>query len=289
MATPGDKDLYDYDGARFEDVKSVAFSGAYDKLPQHRGLGLKTFLQFFNDSARNLYDKRDIRPYYDKLIHANGICFTGVWRIEQPSPYTGYFAQGSTGLLIIRASVAGPDTAQGHSRAFGIAGKVFPTMDPTEKCRPGNFVTVSGLSGSRALNVTTIEPTNMPPVGLSPAANVINRIIFRLMDSRPGYRQLFPISTLGVTKGDPVVTPHLLMIKVAEGTPLVNARDFRDELRLHNYPGNKLVYTINVRNFDQPGWTRLGVMELTEDAVSEGGDKRIHFWIPRDIPSHGPS
>jgi hypothetical protein len=288
MATPGDHDLYDYDGSTFREVKDVAFSGRYADLPKHRGLGPFNFLQFINDSARNLFDKRDVRPYFDKLIHSHGICHAGVWRITEPSRYTGYFAQGAEGLLIARLSVAGPQTTRGHRRAFGIAGKVYPTLDPDVKCKPGNFVTVSFLSGNKDKHVTDIEVTNMPGIGLDPGANFVNRVIFRMMDTRPGYRQLYPISTLGVPAEGPVVTPDLFRLKVADGTPRINAADFRDELRLHNYPGGRLVYTIDVRNFDEPDWTRLGAIELTEDAVSEGGDKRIHFWIPRDLPGPSP-
>jgi hypothetical protein len=104
------------------------------------------------------------------------------------------------------------------------------------------------------------------------------------MDSRPGYRQLFPISSLGVPPGEPLVTPELMMLKVAEGTPRVYAHDFRDELRLKNYPGGRLVYTINVKSIASSTWTRLGTIEFTADAISEGGDKRLHFWIPQDFP-----
>jgi hypothetical protein len=282
--TPGEQ-IFEYEGSTFTEVKDVAFSGRYDTLPLHRGLGLRTMLQFFNGSARNLADRRDIRPYFDKLIHSNGICYTGVWRIDQPSPYTGYFATGAEGLILARLSVAGPRPTQGHKRAFGIAGKVFPTMDPHLQVKPGNFVTVNILSGTKDRHITDAEVTNMPEIGPDPAANVVNRVIFRLMDSRPGYRRLHPISTLGVPYGGKVVTPDLMLLKVAEGTPRVDAKDFRDELRLSNYPAHRLVYTINVKAFAEPEWTRLGVIEFDDDAISEGGDKRLHFWIPSDIPS----
>jgi len=118
---PRKQDVFEYDGSTFAEVREAVFSGVYAQLPFHRGLGLATMLQFINASARNLADKRDIRPCYDKLIHANGICYTGVWRIDQDSPYTGYFAKGSEGLVIARLSVAGPQLTHGHRRAFGIA------------------------------------------------------------------------------------------------------------------------------------------------------------------------
>lgn len=280
-----DKEVFDYRGASYREVKEAAWSGPYAKLPKHKGLRPGTFIQFLNDSARNMHDRRDIRQKYDKLIHSHGICFAGIWRIDEDSPYTGYFAKGTKGLLIARGSVAGPFTKRGHRRSFGIAGKIFPTLNPDEWVWPANFVTVSHLSGFKAPYITDIEMSNAPTVGLDPAANLINRVIFRMMDTRPGYRQLFPVSTLGLKPGDPIVTPDLMMLKVAEGTPKIDAEDFRDELRLSNYPDHKLAYTINVKNFDEEPWTRLGVIEFTEDVISEGSDKRLHFWIPRDIPS----
>jgi|GEM_PF-543677 len=289
MPDPGpetDEDVREYQGSSYREVREAAFAGPYgEPLPYHLGLRPGTFLQFLNDSSRNMHDRRDIRPYYDKLIHSNGVTFSGRWMIDRPSPYTGYFAEGSEGLLVARASVAGLLIRRGHKRSFGIAGKVFPTLDPDERVWVGNFVTVSHLSGSRAKNIIDIEVSNAPTVGPSLAANLINRVIFRLMDSRPGYRQLFPISTLGVPPGAPVVTPDLLRLVVAGGTPRVDADDFRDELRLESYPDGKLVYEIQVKNFDEDSWTRLGVLELTDYAISEGGDKRLHFWIPRDVPT----
>ena len=281
-----DTQVFEYQGTTFREVKDAAFSGPYpEPLPCHKGVGPSTFLQLFNDAARNMHDKRDIRPRYDKLIHANGVCYAGTWEIDTDSPYTGYFANGSRGLLIARASVAGPFITQGHARSFGFGGKVFPTLDPDEWVWPGNFVAVSNLSGSRAPHVLDIEPTNYPQIGLSPAGNLINRVIFRLMDTRPGYRQLFPISTLGLKPGDPVATPDLLLLRPAAGTPRIDAKDFRDEIRIANYPGRRLVYDILVKDFAATDWTRLGSMIFTEDTVSEGSDKQLHFWIPRDLPN----
>ncbi|HYH69425.1 MAG TPA: hypothetical protein VD866_32320, partial [Urbifossiella sp.] len=279
-------DLFEYAGSTFDEVKAVAMGNPYVVYPTYRTLGPSNLLQLLNAAARNLHDRRDIRPYFDKLIHAHGICFTGLWEIDADSPFTGYFARGSRGLLVVRASVAGPNIRRGQRRSLGIAGKVFPTLDPTVRVKPGNFVTVAGLTGTLAKHVTDFPMTNAPKVGLGPAANVINRLIFRIMDTRPGIRLLHPISTLGLAPGDPVRTPDLLLLTVAEGTLKVDADDFRDELRLKNYPGGKLVYTISVKNFADPDWSRIGTITLTEDAVTEGGDKRIHFWIPADVPSH---
>ncbi|MEH1891917.1 MAG: hypothetical protein V7K92_21515 [Nostoc sp.] len=284
-ASTPDNDVFEYNGSTYKEVKEVGFSGPYgEPLPYQQGVGLTTFVQLFNDAARNLFDRRDIRPYYDKLIHANGVCYTGVWKITEDSPYTGYFAKGSEGLVFARLSVAGTGIKRGDRRALGLAGKVYPTLNLHEKVKPGNFVTVDYLTGIKTKHITDTELTNFPDVGPDIGAKLINRVIFRLVDKRPGFRQVFPISTLGVEPGGKVVTPDLFMLRVAEGTPKIDAEDFRDELRLEKYPNNTLVYTINVKNFDEKEWTKLGVIELNDYAICEGCDKRIHFWIPRDIP-----
>ena len=102
--------------------------------------------------------------------------------------------------------------------------------------RSDNFVTVSHLSGSRAKHILDIEMFNYPTIGWSPGANLINRVIFRSMDTRPGYRQLYPISTLGLKPGDPVVTPDLLMLKVAESQAGIGETYADKANRLHSPP-----------------------------------------------------
>jgi hypothetical protein len=280
-----DTERHDYRGTTYRYVKEATWSGPYADLPRHKGLGLDTLPQLFNDAARNMHDKRDIRPYYDKLIHSHGVAYAGLWRIDRESPYTGYFRNGSEGLVIARLSVAGPFVEQGSRRALGIGGKIFPTRNLDECVWPANFVATSGLAGSRAKHVLDSEMTNYLRTGLDPITNLIARGVFRAVDTRPNYRQLYPISTLGVAQGDPVITPDMMMIKVAAGTPRVDAKDFRDEIRLSRYPERQLVFDILVKNFEEPEWTRLGSLVLQEDVVSEGCDKRLHFWIPRDIPN----
>ena len=282
-----DTDVREYHGTTFRALKQAVWRGPYpdDDLPYHKGVGLTTFLQLLNDASRNMHDKRDIRPVYDKLIHSNGVAYAGVWEIDAETPYSGYFAKGSRALAIARVSVAGPLIWRGARRALGMGVKVFPTMDPDEHVWPGNLVTVSHLSGSRAKHVVDIDMLNYPSIGLDPASNLINRVIFRIMDTRPGYRQLFPVSALGVAPGAPVVTPDLMMLRIADGTPRVDAKDFRHEIRLARYPGGKLVWDVWVKMFDEPDYQRIGSLTFTEDAVSEGSDKQLHFWIPRDLPN----
>lgn len=280
-----DEDLFDYDGSSFREVRDAAFAGPYDELPYNIGIRPGRIIQLFVDSARNLHDRRDIRPYYDKLIHANGIAMSGTWHIDRETPYTGLLATGAEGLLLIRGSVAGLFTTQGTLRSFGIGGKIFATSDPDERVWPANLLTVDKLSGSLGKHVLDQKPTNAPAVGLDPASNLINRVVFRFVDTRPGYRQLYPLTTYGLAPDQTPVTPDQIRLVVPQSIPRVSKRDFRDELRLENYPDNKLIWEVEVKDFGDPEWTRVGRMELTEYAISEGQDKRLHFWAPRDVPT----
>ncbi len=282
-----DTEVPEYAGTTFKELKTAVWRGPYNDsdLPYHKGIGPTTFLQFLNDSARNMHDRRDIRPVYNKLIHANGVAYTGVWEIDQETPYTGMLRSGAKGLCVARASVAGPLIWQGARRAFGIAGKVFPNMDPDAHVWPANFVTVSHLSGSRAKHVLDTPMSNYPTVGLDPASNLINRVIFRIMDTRPGYRQLFTLSTLGLAHGEVAVTPDLMELRIADSMARFDAKDFRHEIRVRNYPRSEIVYDIRVKDFADADWRRIGSLTFTDDVISEGSDKQLHFWIPRDIPN----
>jgi hypothetical protein len=279
-----DQDIFEYDGSTFQEIHDVGFENPYAQLPFHPGVTVTKLIQLFNDGARNLFDRRDIRPYYDKLIHANGFCATGIWKINADTPYSGYFSKGSEGLVFARLSVAASRLNSGQKRALGIAGKIYPTLNPQEKFKPANFVAIDYLTGIVTKHITDTDMTNFPDVGPDPGAILVNRIMFRLLDKRPGYRQLFPISTLGLKPGETVVTPDLMMLRITADMPKIDAVDFRDELRLENYPNHTLVYEINVRNFNEPEWQQIGTLSFNEYCICEGCDKRIHFWIPRDIP-----
>ena len=271
-----------YTGTSFADLRSVVWSDPYEgELPYHVGFGPLKLVTFCNHAARNLADMRDLLPYYDKLLHPNGISLTGVWEITEDNPFSGYFSNGSQGLVLARASVAGLSITANTRRAFGVGGKLFPTLDPSEKVYPANFVTVSCISGVRTKHIIDIESTNAPDTGFGLVANLIGRVLFRLFDTRPGVRPLHPISTLGLKPGEPVVTPDRIMLKVDPKMPRISESDFREELRVKHYPDCKLVFLIYVRNENDSTWSRIGKISFTEDVTSESSDKRLHFWIPR--------
>src|SRR5262249_51413507 len=127
-------------------------SDPYATLP-HQAVTLESMFGFLDDkildaSKRTLSDRSDLLPRFRKLVHPNGICFAGVWTITEETPYTGYFRKGSQGLFVGRASTALTATEQGSFRAFGFAGKIFPTMDPDAVTPTANFFTIEDLGGT---------------------------------------------------------------------------------------------------------------------------------------------
>ncbi len=65
------------------------------------------------DAKRTLEDRSDIREYFDKLAHPNGICLSGVWEIYKENPYSGYFTKSSSALIIARSSSAMSESRRG--------------------------------------------------------------------------------------------------------------------------------------------------------------------------------
>lgn len=256
----------------------------------------------------------DRTDYYDedftKLVHANGICLKGTWNIDEPNPYSGYFEQGKTGLLIARASVAMFDTRKSQYRGFGLAGKIYPASDEAlegeRNLRTANFFTVHDLGGERHVLFTDVSFTNQPPASFN--FSLLHSLFyimqvakaFKAADAEngnqnpdPGVRQLFEVSELGLDEAQvyEAVTPRCMRIEARAGQG--NDRsDFRDELDLSRYKDGKLVLDIYADSptsalecgaLSEADWfgKRIGYIEFTESAASSNCDKRLHFHHPK--------
>jgi len=101
----------------------------------------------------------------EKLLHPNGVCLSGTWEITEPSNYTGYFAQGKQGLIIGRASTTLTNTKEGRNRGFGFAGKLYPTMDPSETAKTANFFLIDVLFGTHAKHYLDVALTSEAKTG----------------------------------------------------------------------------------------------------------------------------
>jgi hypothetical protein len=294
----------------FTEVKNVVFENAADsskqdetvksemaiyekgKLPHYEVTTSKFIVngvnQLLNRAQSTLKDTNDFYPRLEKLVHSNGVCFSGLWNITEANPYSGYFKTGSKGLFIGRASTTLSETERGDPRGFGFAGKIFPTMDSEAKVATANFFLVDVLMGTQRNRYMDVKLTNSPSLGFR--ASVLSMALkikkaFSQVDSNPLYRQLYPISELGMAQGEKVSTPKFLMIETDKSNPRNDDTDFRDELSIKKNHSNGIKFNILVNDeTDDQGskaWKKIGVIEAEDSTVSYGCDRRLHFQHPK--------
>ncbi len=275
----------------FEKVWIQIKSDSYDELPQvevsyfklsgEQGIG--------HNAVRTLNERADLLEPFEKLAHPNGICFKGVWKIDIESIYGGYFKKGSEALIIARASTAMSNTKSGSTRAFGFAGKLFPTMNPSAvNSEPSaNFFLIEDLGGTDAARYMDVSLTNEPSVSitLEALANAAYGIkvanTFKDADKNPTIRQLYEISYLGENRDAKIVTPKWLKIEAAS-SQRVDAEDFREELTIKE--SKPLVFNLFVASQmikEQKDWQKIGSISFDESVVSQSCDRRLHFHHPK--------
>ncbi len=289
-----------YEGSTFANVWAQVASDPYAQLP-HTQVTVGSFFDGWHNkltaaAKRTLAAQDDVLPHFNKLLHPNGACMRGVWRITADTPYTGYFAEGSQGLIIGRASAALTATLQGEYRSLGFAGKLFPTLDPNEQVRTANFFTIDDLGGTLTDNYLDTGMTNdiihisIRPSSLfqGPLAAVVGQAFLSADKTfnvaQTLIRQLYPISTIGLANADDAVTPTWLMITGAADVQRVDRSDFRDELRIENYPGGLAfeIWAADVgTRLGWKDWKLIGRIDIDATAVSDSCDHRLHFAHPR--------
>ncbi len=242
-------------------------------------------------SKRTLADKSDYYTEgFDKLVHANGICMTGEWEITEANDYTGYFKQGSKGLVIARASVALQETTKKGDRGFGLAFKLFPTLDPNESVPTANIFTVDILSGARTDRFLETQLTNNPPLipSLS-AAGLLAKIgpAFSSADSSPTYRPVSSIGRIGEFANDS--SPIFIRLSAdQEGLIKNDEPDFRREIQ-KAFDQNPQGITMNIDISNTPldraassGWQHIGRIQFKKQQLTYSCDHRLHFSHPQD-------
>lgn len=277
----------------FQDVWNHVASEPLTVLPQERVSFFKLFSWskdiILEDSKRTLRDHADILEPFDKLAHPNGICLKGVWEIHSESRYSGYFKNATKALIIARASSAMSNTHRGELRAFGLAGKIFATMDPfkVNQENTANFFLIDDLGGTMAENFRDVSLTNEPASTITSA--VIKNLLYGLKvigafgkaDENPGIRQLYEISYLKEGKNPNIITPKWMKVE-AKKAKIVDAVDFRDELKIANR--EKLIFNIFVASKsinDKKDWLLIGEMTFDASVVSKSCDKQLHFHHPK--------
>ena len=267
----------------FQDVWNVVKKDPYTTLPQNKVSYFKLSSDgkdvILENSKRTLSEQADIIAPFEKLAHPNGVCLKGVWEIYHDSPYSGYFKKGSQAFIIVRASSAMSNTHRGETRAFGLAGKLFPARRDEHTA---NFFLIDDLGGTDAAHFTDVALTNEPMV--TTTFEVLKHIAygvkvaktFAKADKNPGIRQVYEISYLGEKKNADVITPKWMKVQAQKGQT-VDKKDFRDELSLED--GKKLIFDIAVAS-EKDVWQTIGTITFDASVASAACDQQLHFHHP---------
>ena len=335
IAPPGPQGVSDedreYAGSTYREVRDAVFANPYYRvwgaadepaLPRYpvtlwsvvRGaLSFGRRYPFFQAAGRTVDSGADLRWGPDRrgvrrLLHPNGVCLTGEWEITEPTDYTGYFRQGSRGLVTARYSTCCTETRRGWRRSLSMVGKVYPTTDPDDprRLRPASFITQQDIGGERTDFINDAELRNAPDTtawrrgffGLP--VILITGLVFRRADKVPAHRQLHEIAELGKPPGERTRAPEFLRFLVDPAQPRIGGErlDFRDEILAQIYdrgdpaPKRDLVFHVDVSDegttrgpaFYQrrtiSNWRRVGCLVFREAVASHNGDFVIHFHHP---------
>jgi hypothetical protein len=268
---------------------------------------------FFRQAVARAVDaKSDLRWGIDRkgfrrLIHPNGICLLGYWEISEPTPYTGYFRQGSRALLVARYSTCCKETRRGRKRSLSMVGKLFPTTDPDhpEPLHTASFITQQDLGGDRTDFINDAELRNAPDTtswrrGLGVPILLVEAVVFRQTDKEPTQRQLYQIAELGKPAEEQTQTPVFMRLLVDSAQPRIpgDGLDFRDEIMAQIYdrgdPAPKRTLRFDIEVTDEGSthgpeflqrrrfgaWKRIGKLVFGEAVASYNGDFVLHFNHP---------
>ena len=301
---------------QYDIVKQAIFEKPYSQRPNYvvsRKLFGKTLKNKDNKllaaAKRTLTDSRDLIDFPDKqkLLQANGICFSGIWNIDKKidlsqtqtkeNNFTGLFAPGTFQAVIVRASVALSGTTQKDKRAFGMAIKFFPS-DLTSSSSLNAFL-LHSFGGVVSKYVLDLSMDNQPTLGSLPKFSDLGTALRLKKDLEKADRahgakkarfSFRPITHLASYQNKdsentvPYKSPKWLRL-VAKTTQRIDSNDFRDELAVSAYPDKLIVYTISVaeesNKKSQAQWQNIGQLILNESITSATCDQRLHFQHPK--------
>ena len=331
--TPDDRQ---YAGSRFSDVRKALFENAYyltwgaagepplpvyDSTLCHFLRGLLSCCspwRLLEASRRTLDSRADLRPGPDgrgfrRILHPNGVCLLGTWKIDdapKATHYSGYFKPGSECLVIARYST-GIGIRRGDSRTLSLVGKLFPTMNPDDTVCTANFITQEELGGKKTLYINDAELRNAPDTTpwqrrlVDLPKLLLTGLATSIADTMPTIRQLYQIAELGKPDAEPTRAPEFMRLRVDLDQPRVygDDLDFRDEILSHIYkkgvpesePESNPTLTFNIdvadvgvtkgklvqrRYIDDKDWKHMGSIVFKEAVASYNGDFVLHFHHP---------
>jgi len=319
-----------YNGSRFSDVCDAIFAEPYQKIWGRDGEPPLPFVEptlssllrrnlplgqpYFGQAAKRTVDSHaDLRwgpdgKGFRRLIHPNGVCLTGLWEITEPTEYTGYFRKDSHALVVGRYST-GANTKRGELRAQALAGKLFPTTDPShpKPLRTANFFAMEDIAGENTRYVNDADLRSAPNVTpwrsgkAGPfLALAVAGVVFTLVDKTASMRQLYPIAELGKPLEERTRAPLFMRLLASSEQPRIegDGLDIRDEILAQIYdkgdpvPKRKLIFHIEVTDEGTrrdilgfvrcsfKNWRRIGKLTFDNAVASYNGDRVLHFNHP---------
>lgn len=291
---------------RYETLRTAIFATPYNELPTYN-VSRKLFGKSGDSednklreaANRTFTDERDLIefPEGQKLLQANGICFSGEWKISPDSPFSGLFAADTRSPVIARTSVFFNGTRQKNKRAVGIAIKLLP--DDLEDRASINAFVMHSMGGVITKHTLDLSLDNEPPLGNLPrwkdlsTALRIRRDFERADKANSDEKAQInfrPITHLARYKSKVDDSSNdagkLKWMRLTPfSTQRIDADDFRHELEVTRYSDNQLVYQIDVA-VDHGGkkktatWQTIGELRFTESVVSTACDQQLHFQHP---------
>ncbi|MEM7540022.1 MAG: hypothetical protein AAF384_00395 [Pseudomonadota bacterium] len=293
-------------GTSYTEVYRAVFAEAYSRLPQYAvdlallgKAGDSTANHFREAARRTLRSTVDLFdfPAGQKLLQPNGICFAGIWQIDASSPFSGLLSAGTRLRAIVRASVSLSETEAPARRAFGLAIKIFPAATERTQVASANFFVMDTIAGSSRNHVLDAVLDNEPPLGGLPEFRMLGLALRIRSDLQAADREVSgphggdygfrPVAHLANVNESQEIgrAPHWLRLSARSALPRINAKDFRDELRVENYPDNRIVYRVDAAeeasSKSRATWRTIGELTLSESITSPVCDQRLHFAHPQ--------
>ena len=155
-------------------------------------------------------------------------------------PLFRLFQTSSQGLVIARISAGVTMTLRGIRRSYGIALKLYPTVDDNhdQLLQTANVFLVDDLGGTTASHLIEVELTNAPHVtgfnrGHEIPVLLKEGLVFALVDRMATIRQVYPIAELGQAAHAQTNAPAFLRLQAASGQPVIDEQDVRHEVLAH--------------------------------------------------------
>jgi len=321
----------DFAGSRFAEVRDAIFANPYQKVWGAPGeppferfpvtfatvmrglLAIGKPWVLLDAAKRTLTSKADLRwgpdgKGFRRILHANAVCLTGMWEITEETPYSGYFAKGSRGLVIARYSTCCTETRRGNTRSLSMVGRIYPTTNPehTERFQTAAFITQEDIGGddSKSINVAVLRNAPNTTVfrrGLGFPTLLASGVAFGRAETQPTIRQVYEIAELGLAAGQPTRSPEFLQFTVVPEQPVIpgDALDFRDEIMAQIYdrgdPQPKRTLTFRIETTDEgktlgsklkeyrefQNWRQIGTLTFNAAVASYNGDHVLHFHHPQ--------